>query len=162
MRGAPRCQWYLGAQLPRLGLLLAAVALAPCPAPAQSRARIIAEKFDSVKADLSKLGELEKAYYRRNRAFTVDTAALHFKPRSGAQISISYASARAWAASATHPTLAPFVCFLMVTSAKADSWPEQPFCRDSRRGTAASAIVKAGAATEAATSPKKVVPPSPR
>ena len=111
MRGARRCQWYLGARRPCLGLLLFGVALAPRPAPAQSRARIIAEKFDSVKADLSKLGELEKTYYRRNRAFTVDTAALHFKPTSGAQISISYASARAWAASATHPTLAPFVCF---------------------------------------------------
>jgi hypothetical protein len=144
----------------RFGLSLVAAVLALHTAEAQTRARVLAEKFDSVKADLSKLGELEKEYYQRNQAFTVDTAALQFKPTSGAQVSISYASTRAWAASATHPMLEPFVCFAMVTSPKADSWPEQPFCRDSRRGRAASAIVKAGAATEVATPPKKVVPPA--
>ena len=152
----------IGVLLPCLGALLAAVPLAPRPAPAQGRAGMFAAKFDSVKADLSQLGAREKAYYARNRRFTVDTAGLQFKPTSGADVNISYASARAWAASATHPALAPFVCFVMVTSAKADSWPEQPFCRDSRRGTAAAAIVKAGAATEAATPPKKIVPPASR
>ena len=155
--------------LPYLGLLaavaaVAAVAAAPRPAPAQSRARTIAATFDSVKADLATLGELEKAHFKRHRAFTVDTAALQFRPASGARISVSYASARAWAASATHPTLEPFVCFVMVTSPTADSWPEQPFCRDARRGRASAAIVKAGAAAAAATPPKKQVPrpPAPR
>jgi len=149
--------------LPYLGLL-AAVAAAPRPTPAQSRARTIAATFDSVKADLATLGELEKAYFKWHRVFTVDTAALQFRPASGARISVSYASARAWAATATHPTLEPFVCFLMVTSPTADSWPEQPFCRDARRGRASAAIVKAGAAAEAATPPTKRVPrpPAPR
>ena len=128
------------------------------PVPRQNRARVILETFDSVKADLSRLGELEKAYYKRNQTFTVDTATLSFKPASATQVRISYASTRAWAASATHPVIEPFVCFMMVTSVNADSWPEKPFCRDSRRGTATAAIVKAGAATEAATPPKKAPP----
>jgi hypothetical protein len=141
-----------------LALALASVPLVPRPAGGQDRVKVYAEKFDSVKADLARLGELEKAWFRRHQSFTVDTAALQFRPTSGARISISYASRRAWAASATHPTLAPFVCFMMVTSREADSWPERPFCRDSRRGSASAAIVNAGAATEVATPPKKAAP----
>ncbi len=122
-----------------------------------------AQKADAVKADLLKLSELERSYFATNKAFTVDTKALGFTSTSGAQVTMSYASARAWAANATHPQLEPFACFVIVSSPSGASDAEKPFCQDTRRGTAANALAKAGpadmptaAAPKAAPAPQKM------
>lgn len=103
-------------------------------------------KSEAVRADLSKLSDLQRAYFEKNKTYTVDSRALNFAPTSGAQISMSYASVRSWAANATHPVIAPFVCFIIVSSPAANTPAEKPFCTDSRRGTAASALAQAGPA----------------
>jgi hypothetical protein len=102
------------------------------------------QKADAVKADLLRLSELERAYYTQNKKFTDDLKALNFAPSSGAQVTMSYASARAWAANATHPVIAPFACFIIVSSATGSSPAEKPFCQDQRRSSAASALAAAG------------------
>src|ERR1019366_7755393 len=58
--------------------------------------------------------------------------------------------------------LAPFLCFVIVSSAGAASPAEKPFCTDSRYGTAASALARDGAAPEpsVATVPRPPVTPS--
>jgi hypothetical protein len=103
---------------------------------------------DAVRSDLSKLADLERSYFAANKRFTVDLNALTFVPVSGARIGVSYASARTFSASASHVRLAPYLCFIIVSSPTADSPAEKPFCTDSRLGTAASAL--AGDATESA------------
>ncbi len=99
---------------------------------------------DAVRADLSKLSDLERSYFALNKKYATDTKALHFEPASGASISVSYASARTFSASASHVRLAPFLCFVIVSSVDAGSPAEKPFCTDSRYGTAATALAHAG------------------
>lgn len=125
-----------------LGLAVAAPALR-----AQELSGERAQKAEAVKADLLRLSELERSHFAQKKAFAIDVKALGFAPASGAQVTISYASERAWAASATHPQIDPYVCFVIVSSPSGASSAEKPFCQDSRRGTAASALVKAGGAT---------------
>ena len=55
---------------------------------------------EAVRADLSKLSDLERSYFAANKRYTVDIKALHFVPVSGATIAVSYASARTFSASA--------------------------------------------------------------
>lgn len=117
-----------------------------------------AQKADAVKADLLKLTELERNYYAQHKEFTVDTKALGFTPTSGAQVMMSYASVRAWAANATHPQIEPYVCVVIVSSPSGSSDAEKPFCTDMRRGTAASALAKAGPAQVPTTAPKAAAP----
>lgn len=103
---------------------------------------------EAVRADLSKLTDLERAYFGTNRRFTTDIKSLHFAPVSGAVISVSYASARTFSASGAHAKLAPFLCFVIASSADAPSPAEKPFCTDSRYGTAATALARAGIDTD--------------
>jgi hypothetical protein len=109
----------------------------------RNRARLA----DAVLADLSALSSLERAYFAANGRYTSDTAALHFVPKSGAAIAVSYASARTFSASASHVRLAPFFCFVIVSAADAGSPADKPFCTDSRYGTAAVALARAGTDT---------------
>jgi hypothetical protein len=99
---------------------------------------------DGVLADLSTLSSLERAYFASNGRYSDDLKALHFTARSGAVISVSYASARTFSASASHVRLAPFLCFVIVSAVDADSPADKPFCTDSRYGTAATALAHAG------------------
>jgi hypothetical protein len=103
---------------------------------------------DAVRADLSKLSDLERAYFAANNRFTGDIAQLSFTPVSGASIVLTYASARTFSASASHVRLAPFLCFVIVSSARTASPADKPFCTDSRYGTAAAALARAGPAVE--------------
>jgi hypothetical protein len=88
---------------------------------------------ESVKADLARLADLERAWYDKNRTFTTDLRALGFTPSSGANITMAYASARSWAANATHPTLQPTTCFIVVSQPGSPSATDraQPFCSES-------------------------------
>lgn len=74
---------------------------------------------------------------------------------------MSYASARAWAANATHTGIEPYVCFAIVSSPTASADVDKPFCTDSRRGSAATSIAKAGAA-EGAKAPSAKAAPAPQ
>jgi hypothetical protein len=119
---------------------------------------------DTVLADLSKLAGLERSYFAANQRYTDDIASLHYMPVSGAAIAVSYASARTFSASASHPRLAPFLCFVIVSDG-GDSLPpvEKPFCTDSRYGTAAAALARGGADSESVyTPPVDSVRPKPR
>lgn len=120
-----------------------------------------AQKADAIKADLLKLSELERSYFAQNKTFTVDLKALGFAPQSGALVTMSYASARAWAANATHTGIEPYVCFAIVSSPTASADVDKPFCTDSRRGSAATSIAKAGAA-EGAKAPSAKAAPAPQ
>ena len=113
---------------------------------------------DAVRSDLSKLADFERSYFAANKRYTIDLHALTFVPVSGARIGVSYASARTFSASASHVRLAPYLCFIIVSSPTADSPAEKPFCVDSRLGTAASAL--AGDAPEAATAASAASAPS--
>ena len=107
---------------------------------------------EAVKADLARLADLERSWFEKNRIFTTDLRALGFNPTSGANVTMSYASARSWAANATHPTLTPTTCFIVVSQPGAPSASDkaQPFCSeaaDSRQ--AAAPAVQAPAAKPA-------------
>ncbi len=112
---------------------------------------------DAVRADLSKLTDLERGYFAANKRYTTDINALHFAPKSGAVIAVSYASARTFSASASDARLTPFLCFVIVSSVDAASSAEKPFCTDSRYGTAATALARAGSETD--TPPATVAAP---
>lgn len=105
---------------------------------------------DAVRADLAKLSDLERAQFSANKRYTADIKALNFTPASGATISITYASARTFSASASHPHLAPFLCFVIVSSTGASSPAEKPFCTDSRYVTAATALARVGTEIDSA------------
>jgi hypothetical protein len=123
-----------------LACFVAAGALrAQQPVPV-NRARLAA----AVIADLSKLSDLERAFFAANGHYTDDVKLLHFTPASGAAISVSYASARTFSASASHFRLSPFLCFVIVSAVDAASPADKPFCTDSRYGTAAAALASAG------------------
>jgi hypothetical protein len=113
---------------------------------------------NAVRADLSRLSDLERSYFATNGEYTVDVKQLHFVATSGAAIAVSYASARTFSASASDIRLAPFLCFVIASSAGAGSPAEKPFCTDSRYGTAASALARA--ADEGADSAPAARPPA--
>jgi hypothetical protein len=113
------------------------------PAPA-NRPRLA----DAVLADLANLSDLERTFFATNGRYTDDVSALHFKAASGAVVTVSYASARTFSASASHARLAPFLCFVIVSAVDADSPADKPFCTDSRYGTAATSLARAGTAAD--------------
>jgi len=85
---------------------------------------------EAVKSDLARLATLERTWYEKNRAFTTDLRALAFTPTSGANIVMSYASARSWAANASHKTLQPMTCFIVGQLPSGQATPEKPFCTE--------------------------------
>ncbi len=149
-RFAARCPSRLPGRVVRLAGLFGAVA-AIQTVPAQELTGERLTRSELVKADLSRLSDLQRGYFEKNKTYTVDSRALNFAPTSGAQISMSYASVRSWAANATHPVIAPFVCFIIVSSPAANTPAEKPFCTDSRRGTAASTLTQASPAAAPST-----------
>jgi hypothetical protein len=89
-----------------------------------------AKVIEAVKSDLTRLATLERTWYEKNRAFTTDLRALAFTPTSGANIVMSYASARSWAANASHKTLQPMSCFIVGQLPSGQAAPEKPFCTE--------------------------------
>lgn len=89
-----------------------------------------AKVIESVKSDLTRLAALERTWYEKNRIFTTDLRALAFTPTSGANIVMSYASARSWAANATHKTLQPMTCFIVVSQPSGQPATDRPFCAE--------------------------------
>ena len=141
-------------------LLIGCAVIASRALPAQQD--VPADKVhlaDAVRADLSKLTDLERGYLVANKRFTTDMKALQFVAKSGAVIAVSYASTRTFSASAADARLAPFLCFVIVSSTGGPSPAEKPFCTDSRYGTAATALAQAG--TETDTGAAIVTPPKP-
>lgn len=121
----------------RFFLPVAALALMAMPVAAQ-RPALTGEKAqvaDAVKADLSRLSDLQTAHHNRTRVYAADARDLNFAPSSGATINIAYASTNAWAANATHPTLSPVACFIIISSAEPTGPAAQPFCQEGRPGS---------------------------
>jgi len=86
---------------------------------------------EAVKADLSRLADLERGWFEKNRTFTTDLRALGFTPTSGASVTMSYASARSWAANASHPALQPTTCIIVVSQPGSGGGNDKPFCMES-------------------------------
>lgn len=136
--------------LSRLLLPTAALAILASPVLAQ-RPALTGEKAtvaEAVKADLVRLAELQNRHRERTRVYAADVRDLNFAPTSGAQLSISYASMNAWAASATHPTLAPVACFIIIAAAEPTGPAAAPFCQEGRPGAG-----RAGAAAQPLSAP---------
>lgn len=125
------------------------IAVAPTPAAAQ-RTALAGEKArvaESVKRDLTRLAGLQRTYRGRTRTFATDPKDLNFTPQSGAEVTIAFASANAWAANASHDALAPVKCFVIVSASDApDAATSQPFCTDAEPGSAAARVAQANAA----------------
>ena len=142
----------------------ALLALAPAelaaqrPALAGEKARIA----EAVKRDLSRLATMQRAYLTRAKTFASDVKDVNFVPSSGADVSIAFASATAWAANATHAQLSPVKCFVIISASDAvDAPTSQPFCTDAEPGTAAGRVASANAAasaTPAVTTPATEAP----
>lgn len=115
---------------------------------------------EAVKTDLVRLADLERGWYEKNRTFTVDLRALGFAPASGATITMAYASARSWAANATHPTLQPTTCFIVVSQPGGSGAADRPFCSESadNKQIAAAPQKQAAPAPTPAQVPAKVEP----
>ncbi|HRN54522.1 MAG TPA: hypothetical protein PK788_13580, partial [Gemmatimonadaceae bacterium] len=123
--------------VPRVLLSAIALALLAMPVSAQ-RPALTGEKAqvaDAVKADLTRLSELQTAHHNRTRVYAADARDLGFTPTSGATINIAYASMNAWAANASHPTLSPISCFIIISSAEPTGPAAQPFCQEGRPGS---------------------------
>lgn len=121
----------------RVLVTAAGLALWAAPAAAQ-RPALSGEKAqvaEAVKADLSRLSDLQTAHHNRSRVYAADARELGFTPTSGATINIAYASMNAWAANATHPTLSPVACFIIISSAEPSGPAAQPFCQEGRPGS---------------------------
>jgi hypothetical protein len=150
--------------------LVGAIFLAAAMRPAAAQQDVPpdrAQLASAVRADLTRLAELERAYFGANQHYTTDLKLVHFSSTSGALIAVSYASARSFSASAEHVRLAPYLCFVIVANGEPDSPAEKPFCTDSRFGKAATALAHAAtevdsptvAATRKTTpSPSRVMP----
>lgn len=144
-------------------VLLPAIALALLAMPvAAQRPALTGEKAqvaDAVKADLTRLSELQTAHHNRTRVYAADARDLGFTPSSGATINIAYASMNAWAANASHPTLSPISCFIIISSAEPTGPAAQPFCQEGRPGSGAA---PAGQPTTQPTTPptQQSTPPS--
>lgn len=120
-----------------------------------------AKVSESVKADLSRLADLERTWYEKNRIFTTDLRALGFAPTSGATITMAYATARSWSASASHPTLQPTTCIVVGSPPGAQG--SSPFClesTDSRQvaATPTTPVQRPQVAAPAKAEPKPVSP----
>jgi len=116
---------------------VAVLALLAMPVAAQ-RPALTGEKAqvaDAVKADLSQLSEQQTAHHNRTRVYSADVRDLNFTPSSGATINIAYASMNAWAANATHPTLSPVACFIIISSAEPTGPAARAFCQEGRPGS---------------------------
>jgi hypothetical protein len=98
------------------------------PALTGEKARVA----DEVVADLSKLGDLQKAHHARTKVYAADVRDLDFVPTSGAKVNIAYASMNAWAANATHPVLAPIACHIIISIAEPTGPAAAPFCQEGR------------------------------
>jgi hypothetical protein len=110
---------------------------------------------EAVKSDLTRLAELERAWFEKNRTFTTDLRALGFTPTSGANVTMAYASARSWAANATHPTLQPTTCFIVVSQPGSSGSADRPFCSEATGGQVAAAPTQAAPRQQ----PAAAVPP---
>lgn len=122
-----------------------------------------AKVSESVKTDLSRLADLERSWYEKNRMFTTDLRALGFAPASGANITMAYATARSWSASATHPTLQPTTCIIVGSPPGGATAGERPFCMESAAGAqvaAAPAKTEAKPAAPPVTAPRTAAPPA--
>ena len=147
----------------RFFLSVSALALMAMPAAAQ-RPALTGEKAqvaDAVKADLSRLSDLQTAHHNRTRVYAADARDLNFTPSSGATINIAYASMNAWAANATHPTLSPIACFIIISSAEPTGPAAQPFCQEGRPGTTAVASGQPTTGAGAGTPPRTPATPAP-
>lgn len=113
---------------------LAVVALLGLTAALGAQGGDKAKVGEAVKSDLTRLAELERSWFEKNRTFTTDLRALGFTPASGANVTISYASARSWAANAEHPTLKPTTCFIVVSQPGGGGSSARPFCSESTVG----------------------------
>lgn len=112
------------------------------PALAGEKARVA----DAVKRDLTRLATMQRAKLSRAKTFASDIKELNFVPSSGADISIAFASATAWAANATHAMLSPVKCFVIISASDAvDAPTSQPFCTDAEPGTAAGRVAATNA-----------------
>lgn len=142
----------------------ALLALAPVPLPAQ-RPALAGEKArvaEAVKRDLTRLAAMQRANLMRAKTFASDIKDLNFVPSSGADISIAFASATAWAANATHATLSPVKCFVIISASDAVNAPtSQPFCTDAEPGTAAGRVAAANAAQPGGRSAPATTPSTP-
>lgn len=111
------------------------------PALAGEKARVA----EAVKRDLTRLAVLQRTHLGRAKSFASDAKDLNFTPTSGAEISIAFASATAWAANASHASLSPVKCFVIISANDAvDAPTSQPFCTDAEPGTAAGRVAAAG------------------
>ena len=134
--------------------VLGVVALLGLTAALRAQGGDKAKVGDAVKADLTRLAELERGWFDKNRTFTTDLRALGFTPSSGANITMAYASARSWAANATHPVLQPTTCFIVVSQPGSGGSGDRPFCSESAvEGKQAAAPAKTEPKTAARTAP---------
>ena len=119
-----------------------------------------AKVSELVKADLSRLADLQRTWYEKNRIFTTDLRALGFAPTSGATITVAYATARSWSASASHPALQPSTC--IVVGSPPGSQGGSPFCLESADKQVAAApttpVQRPPTAAPAKAEPKPVSP----
>ncbi|MBX9929091.1 MAG: hypothetical protein K2X99_09280 [Gemmatimonadaceae bacterium] len=120
----------------RSAFIRAAALLVLASAGAAAQASERDRTAEAVKADLTKLAELERGWFEKNRSFSADLKALGFSAASGASVSMAYASARSWAANASHPSMAPLTCFIVVSAPAAGGSGDKPFCSENRRATA--------------------------
>jgi hypothetical protein len=137
---------------------LVVVALLGLTAALRAQGGDKAKVGEAVKADLTRLADLQRSWYEKNRTFTTDLRALGYAPSSGASVTMSYASARSWAANATHPTLAPTSCIIVVSQPGSGGANDKPFCMESSEG-------KQVAATPAPATPpaaRPAVTPAPK
>lgn len=125
-RGGSSARMARGIARAALGL----VALLSLTAALQAQGGDKAKVSEAVKSDLKHLAELERGWFDKNRTFTTDLRGLGFTPASGATITMSYASARSWAANATHPTLATTTCFIVVSQPGSGGAQDSPFCSE--------------------------------
>ena len=119
------------------------LALAPAQVEAQ-RPALAGEKArvaEAVKRDLTRLAALQRTYLGRAKTFASDPKDLNYTPTSGAEVSIAFASANAWAANASHPALSPVKCFVIISASDAvDAPTSQPFCTDAEPGDRKSVV----------------------
>ncbi len=130
------------------------------PALTGEKARVA----ESVRRDLTRLSQLQRTHHERTKLYASDLRDLSFSPTSGAEINIAFASTNAWAANASHATLSPVKCFVIVSAADAvDAPTAQPFCTDAEPGTAAARVASANppVATPTKTAPVSAPTKSP-
>jgi len=139
---------------------LSVVALISMTATLRAQGGDKAKVGDAVKADLTRLAELERGWYEKNRTFTTDLRALGFTPTSGANLQMSYASARSWAANATHPTLQSTTCFIVVSQPGGAGANDRPFCNEASDAKQVAVAPRQQPAAPPKATPKSVTPKS--